>query len=513
MNTFQADEFVTTTVTKTNDVATPLAQAYHYRRAGVYYLRLRPVGSLSSHAVSLRTTNRTDAMTTSKDLRHALQGFHLDNPEATWEDIKGAIRAFACEALAMDHSDDPMQAYGRVYSDLKGHLIGHAMTAPLTALQAKGLDKALSVLNGAERRLSGDLKGLTGIIEELDDDSRPNSAQTSLPVLICKHNSAKGTIEGTAGDPNSPAHKGTSTLSYAALAGAYMAEHSPNLAHTTLRNQEASQRVLGAALEGVDMLTHSRHDMTTLKATLGTTRANSTVNKLFAILLTTLEWAVNTGTIERHYAKGLKHKRDAHSVREAFTEADLKDIMTNAVADTSEASLMIQLAAITGARQNEVYTLTTEDIREVAGVCVMDINTNQPFKSLKNSQSARLVPLTGVLGFDLEGFLKLVRERPAGSRLFTESPTIGRKVNSLLRSFHSKGADKTLVFHSLRHTMATQLKAHGIPVATTQSILGHASGTLSYDLYGKGAGVNLGALKEAIEESMGVVRITMGDAL
>nr|WP_288076984.1 tyrosine-type recombinase/integrase [Pseudomonas sp.] len=465
-------------------------------------------------------------MTTSKDLRHALQGFHLDNPEATWEDIKGAIRAFACEALAMDHSDDPMQAYGRVYSDLKGHLIGHAMTAPLTTLQAKGLDKALSALNGAERRLSGDLKGLTGIIEELDDepnpnssikliyqgyqDTHPNSARASLPVLICKHNSPKETIEGTTGDLNSPAHKGTFTLSYAALAGAYMAEHSPNLAPATLRNQEASQRVLGTALEGVDMLTHSRHDMTTLKATLGTTRANSTVNKLFAILLTTLEWAVNTGTIERHYAKGLKHKRDAHSVREAFTEADLKDIMANAVADTSEASLMIQLAAITGARQNEVYTLTTADIREVAGICVMDINTNQPFKSLKNSQSARLVPLTGVLGFDLEGFLKLVMERPAGSRLFTESPTIGRKVNSLLRSFHSKGADKTLVFHSLRHTMATQLKAHGIPVATTQSILGHASGTLSYDLYGKGAGVNLGALKEAIEESMGAVRCLEG---
>lgn len=428
-------------------------------------------------------------MTASQDLRNALKGFHLDNPAATWEEIREAIRAFALEALESDHSDDPMQEYGRVYSDLRSELVGHAMTASLTATQSHGLEVATRAIYGAEQRLRGNLRPLNETLREVGD---PTDSGLSLPLSV-NANQPKGILESS------------ERLSYASLSAAYMAEHSPNLAPATLRNQSASQRVLGAALEGVDMMTHTRADMTALKETLGTTRANSTVNKLLTILLTTLEWAVNTGTIERHYGKGLKHKRDAGSLREAFTEADLKDIMTNATQDSSEASLLIQLAAITGARQNEVYTLTTEDIKEVAGVWVIDINTNQPFKSIKNAQSARLVPLTGVMGFDLEGFLKLVKGRPAGSRLFTENPTIGRKVNSLLRSFHSKGDHKALVFHSLRHSMATQLKAHGIPVETAQSILGHASSTLAYDLYGKGAGVNLGSLREAIEEALPAV--------
>lgn len=428
-------------------------------------------------------------MTASQDLRNALKGFHLDNPAATWEEIREAIRAFALEALESDHSDDPMQEYGRVYSDLRSELVGHAMTASLTATQSHGLEVATRAIYGAEQRLRGNLGPLNEALREVGD---PTDSGLSLPLSV-NANQPKGSLESS------------ERLSYASLSAAYMAEHSPNLAPATLRNQSASQRVLGAALEGVDMMTHTRADMTALKETLGATRANSTVNKLLTILLTTLEWAVNTGAIERHYGKGLKHKRDADSVREAFTEADLKDIMTNATQDSSEASLLIQLAAITGARQNEVYTLTTEDIKEVAGVWVIDINTNQPFKSIKNAQSARLVPLTGVMGFDLEGFLKLVKGRPAGSRLFTENPTIGRKVNSLLRSFHSKGDHKALVFHSLRHSMATQLKAHGIPVETAQSILGHASSTLAYDLYGKGAGVNLGSLREAIAEALPAV--------
>lgn len=434
-------------------------------------------------------------MTASQDLRNALKGFHLDNPQATWEEIREAIREFALEALAMDHSDDPMQSYGMVYSDLRGELKGHAMTAPMTATQALGVDTAVQALMAAESRLQGNLGPLNGIIHGLSEPQGDLKGPASAAVHTrpCSSPSVKSI----------PLPKGLLGLTYTALAGSYMAEHASNLAPATLRNQEASQRVLGAALEGVDMMTHTRADMTALKETLGATRANSTVNKLLTILLTTLEWAVNTGMIDRHYAKGLKHRRDADSAREAFTEKDLKDIMTNATQDNTEASLMIQLAAITGARQNEVYTLTTEDIKEVAGVWVIDINTNHPFKSLKNSQSARLVPLTEAMGFDLEGFLKLVKGRPAGSRLFTENPTIGRKVNALLRSFHSKGDHKALVFHSLRHSMATQLKAHGIPVETAQSILGHASSTLAYDLYGKGAGVNLGVLKEAIEEALG----------
>lgn len=502
MNTENHDHRVT------NAVTTRIAAPYYYRRQGVYYMRLRPVGLAVGHAVSLRTTDRNQAMATSQDLRAALQGFHLDNPQATWDDIKGAIRAFACEALAMDHSDDPMQEYGRVYSDLKGHLIGHAMTAPLTALQAKGLDKALSALTGAERRLSGDLKGLTGIIEELDDNSRPNSSSqlidqsyqhsisnresSSLPVLICKHNSPKGPTEST-----------STPHTFRNLSDAYLAEHADNVKASTLKALRASLGTVADCLGDTDMATHDRAVMTDLKAILGVDRANSTVNKLLTTMTTVLDWAVNNGLIPRHFAKGLKIKRDVGSDRKAFTEAQVKAIMGKAVQDPTDASTLIQLATITGARLNELATLVKEDIRTVAGVVVLSINEDHDHKSLKNKQSARLIPLVPAHGFDLGIFLAMVEELPEGGRLFSYGINVGRMVNAKLRTFHGQADDKALVFHSLRHSLATAMKIHGVSLDHAQAIMGHATGSITFDLYGKGGGVDLMGLRESLVKALG----------
>lgn len=62
---------------------------WHYRRNGIYYLRVRPRGCATrSFAVSLRTTDRPTAMTLSQDILQALAIFHLDRPEADWPILK-----------------------------------------------------------------------------------------------------------------------------------------------------------------------------------------------------------------------------------------------------------------------------------------------------------------------------------------------------------------------------------------------------------------------------------------
>lgn len=170
-------------VTSPVTIATPLAAPYYYRRAGVYYLRLRPVGLLCSHTVSLRSTDRATAMQNSKDLRAALAGFHLDNPQADWESIRSAIREFALEAIQADHSDDSMQSYGMVYDDLRGHLIGHAMTAPMTPVQARGVQAALAAVDGAQKRLNGDLGALNEILEDGASCGTSTPLSVSLSVI------------------------------------------------------------------------------------------------------------------------------------------------------------------------------------------------------------------------------------------------------------------------------------------------------------------------------------------
>ena len=96
----------------------------------------------------------------------------------------------------------------------------------------------------------------------------------------------------------------------------------------------------------------------------------------------------------------------------------------------------------------------------------------------------------GAYGFDLKAFLEFVQR--ADSRLFAlGAGRFSELLNGLIRDVLGVKADRTQTFHSLRHSLAGALKAAEIPVGTAESILGHASGSISYDLYGAGSAVEV----------------------
>ncbi len=155
----------------------------------------------------------------------------------------------------------------------------------------------------------------------------------------------------------------------------------------------------------------------------------------------------------------------------------------NALPDDSWARWALSLGVITGARLNEYAQLTKKDIRQDGGVWVIDINDDNG-KQIKTAQSRRLIPLTeGAYGFDLQAFLRFVEESQGETVLGVSYRLAGRELNLALRRLVS-GDDPDLTLHSLRHSMASQLQAQGVPVAYAQAILGQSSGTLAYDTYG-----------------------------
>lgn len=418
-------------------------------------------------------------MQNSKDLRAALAGFHLDNPQADWESIRSAIREFALEAIQADHSNDPMQSYGMVYDDLRGHLIGHAMTAPMTPVQARGVQAALAAVDGAQKRLNGDLGALNEILEDGPNCGTSTPLSASLSVL-----------------PTADA------LTFEGLSTIYIKEHQTNVTDATLKSLSYNLKALNGALSGLDLKDHSRADMQTLKATLGTSRSASTVNKLLTTLVTVLDWSVNNGLLERHYAKGLKHRKGADSQRKAFSKIQIQTIMSKAVEDTSEASLLIQLGVLTGARLNELTTLVKGDFRTVNDVLMLSINKDHAHKSLKNAHSVRMVPLVASLEFDLEGFLKRLEDLSGDDQLFSGSRAhLANTANTLLRGFHGE-ADKDLVFHSLRHSVASSLKSSGSRLEVAQAILGHSSGSITWDLYGRCGTLSVVEMAEALKNAL-----------
>jgi integrase len=134
-------------------------------------------------------------------------------------------------------------------------------------------------------------------------------------------------------------------------------------------------------------------------------------------------------------------------------------------------------------------------------VWVIDINRNDG-KSAKTKNALRVVPLTdGAYGFDLQAFREFVEK--ADSRLFKlGAGQFSAVLNGALRDVLSLSADRTQTFHSLRHSLAGALKAVATQVEINEAILGHASGSISNDLYGAGSAVEVGRIAAALKTAL-----------
>lgn len=143
------------------------------------------------------------------------------------------------------------------------------------------------------------------------------------------------------------------------------------------------------------------------------------------------------------------------------------------------------LGLFTGARIGELCQLHLADIQQSDGVWLIDINQNSPDKSLKNTWSARRVPLHPKL---LElGFVEWQRRLRAEGyqRLFPElswnpinryAKEPIRFMTEFLRNMKLP-RDGTKVFHSFRHGINNGLhKSTAMPEIMRKRVLGHEPG-------------------------------------
>jgi len=457
---------------------------WHYRRSGIYYLRVRPRGcSARSITLSLRSTDRPTAMQFSKDILKTLAVFHLDRPEAAWKDLKGHIKGIAEEALTMGHSEDSRSLYMEVYEDMSNHLAEAASTGRLNVTQQRAVSMAGKVLRAAQERLEGRPEELVGIVEDLAC-STPAALSQSLSVNAS----------------NEP-------LTFEFLSGLSTAERKGNVTTSSLNTIRSDCRTLSGLLGDLDIRTHTRADMVALKAKVVEGRKPLTINKLLAQLSTVLDWATNNGYIERSFDKGLKIERGANSTRRPFSRDEVATIMdhANSLPADDWKRWALSLGVLTGARIGELYQLTKEDVKQVGGITIIDINKDENGdKTLKNDFSVRLVPLVdGAYGFSLSAFLEWVDGNQG--RLFKQKAhSFNKPLNAALREplGLESGGDQS--FHSLRHSLAGLLKAAATPEVIAQAITGHSSGTITYDLYAGSQRLPVGDLHGALVKAFGL---------
>jgi integrase len=406
-------------------------------------MRLRATGSSTeAAAVSLQTSNRRDALDASEQLTELLKAFHQKNPDASWNSLKEHFRLVS------------------------------------EALFKSGRDGNVTRVWGALHDSHPDSMG------SLHSSFKPQKgASVSLSVIA-------------------PA------VTFEALSALYLADRGQDQKASTLNETKICHGTISAALGELDMRTHSRADLVALRDRLAESRKPSTVNKLLVKLSAVLSWAVENGHISKSYDKKLKLTKGTESGRRAFTQDQVGKLVaySNTLPETSWKRWLLSLGAITGGRLNEISQLTVSDVQTLAsGITVIHINEQGEGKSIKNKRSERLVPLTdSAYGFDLAAFLRYVEGCETGGLAQIGYKTGGEWANQQAIPMALKESfGPGLTFHSLRHSLASLMQAKGVPTAFAQAVMGHASGTITFDVYGSGVPV------ETIAEML--VGVFMGD--
>ncbi|WP_223277169.1 tyrosine-type recombinase/integrase [Pseudomonas oryziphila] len=286
-------------------------------------------------------------------------------------------------------------------------------------------------------------------------------------------------------------------LTFDVLSQLYMADRGAEQKPTTLKETNLCHKVITEHLEGLDLRNHSRADLVAFRERLSQGRMPSTVNKLIVKLSAVFAWAVENDHLTKTYDKKLKLTKGLESTRKAFSQAQVMAIVgyANKMSESSWKRWLLSLGAITGARLNEVSQLTTNDIKTFeSGLVAIHINEDGDGKSIKNRRSERLVPLTdGAYGFDLAAFLRYVETGKTNKG--TTLAQIGYRSGGEWANQHAipqaLGDDHEvgLTYHSMRHSLATLMQVKGVPTTHAQAVMGHASGTITFDTYGAGVPV------------------------
>lgn len=236
-----------------------------------------------------------------------------------------------------------------------------------------------------------------------------------------------------------------------------------------------------------------------LKASILALKTVTTFNRYLKYFNAFYRWVLaNNSTIMVNPFEGLKvieKKKNIAEGRKAYTPAQLKELfkLANNYGKNDRRYWLIMLGRYTGARMNEICQLKPKDITREAIHIRGEV--------LKTANSKRIIPThPKLIELGLLDWVASCKE----ARLFHEWKIVKGSFSHAASRWFSRNNpfDKSkpdyVDFHSLRHTVATELKNAGIASQYTAQILGHSNGNITYDRYGKD--INLKALKVAIFE-------------
>lgn len=170
--------------------------------------------------------------------------------------------------------------------------------------------------------------------------------------------------------------------------------------------------------------------------------------------------------------------------REIYTRADTIKLHQAAL-DNGDKPLadLIAFGWYTGARIEELCRLNKDNVVTVDGIKCFD------FPKSKSKASKRVVPIHPSLLLTID---RLCEDSTDTFLIPTSSHDhYGKRSHAISKAFGrlrtAAGFSKLHVFHSFRHTVVTELIRADVPDALAKEVVGHETGSVTHDVYSKGA--------------------------
>lgn len=231
---------------------------------------------------------------------------------------------------------------------------------------------------------------------------------------------------------------------------------------------------------------------------LGVASINKHISQVFQLL----KWAeINDCGGNPKVAKRLQIKdtRSEREQRDSFSAEDLQRLFSTpnfqgqAPFAKSAYYWAPIIALFTGMRLEEICQLRTQDIYKdnESDLQVIDINDEGEDRKLKTNASRRKIPVhSKLVSLGLLDYVELMRSK----RHHMLFPTLNRHAENGFShavgkwfSSHKKalGFDGKKTFHSFRHTVADGLRATNAEMHLAEAVLGHSTGSITYERYGQ----------------------------
>ncbi|KXU16172.1 Phage integrase [Streptococcus oralis] len=219
--------------------------------------------------------------------------------------------------------------------------------------------------------------------------------------------------------------------------------------------------------------------------TLGETYYQKTLSILHHKIRRAIKQAVADGYITRNFTDlaQVNSTNKSKPVEDKFLELDSYLTLLNTLkSDPANSNyLHLYLLAVTGMRFGESLGLTWEDIDFKHSLInidkTWDVYGNSGFKSTKNHQSIRKVPLDPTTAILLKKYKLAGWEANKHNRLFARSN------HAWLNKLVKKLTHTNIHLHSLRHTYASYLISKDIDLLAVSNLLGHKDLTVTLQTY------------------------------